>query len=211
MAKVKSINKAQQELLAEGFLDAFGEDKEGITLLNTSDAMSKLAAFLLEETVKNLKDSTASGALASSFAPTIPRRVGKDVVVDIEALVYWQFINRGVKGTKKGSGEFAFKSPYPSKKMVEAIRKWMKASGKAQSNMKSSYKSISKLEVKRKSVAQLDGAYAVARSIKQNGIKKTNYFDKAFQTTSDMAAEKLGVAFKLDIINSLPDTLNDGN
>lgn len=207
MAKV-NFNKAQAELLATNFLESLGSEYEDLPLDETMKALVSLAGILLEETAKNLNKNTSSGALLSSFKILDPRRVGKDIVLDIEALAYYQFINRGVKGTKKGSGDFSFNSPYPSKKMVESIRKWMKIAGMSTRNVK---KPISKLEVKRKSIAQLDGAYAVARSIKQNGIKKTGFFDKAFKTTNSIARQELGLALKLDIINSLPTNLNDAN
>jgi len=206
MPKV-SFNKAQQEIIVSKFLDSLGEDFSDLPLDETMKALVFLAGTLINEAANNLdkKGNVASGALASSLKVLDPRMVGSSVVLDIEALFYYQFLNRGVKGTKKGSGEFAFNSPYPSKKMVESIRKWMKQAGIANRNVK---KTASKLEVKRKSIAQLDGAYAVARSIKQNGIKKTGFFDKAFETTNKIANQELGKALKIDIINSLPTRLD---
>lgn len=209
MAKV-SFSKAQSDLLASKFLDSIGADRDALPLDETMKALVYLAGTLINESANNLEKGghVGSGALASSFKVLDPRTIGKDLVLDIEALAYYQFLNRGVKGTKKGSGEYSFKSSYPSQKMVDSIRKWMKSAGMTTRNVK---KPVGKLEVKRKSIAQFDGAYAVARSIKQNGIKKTGFFDKAFQKTNNIANQELGKALKLDVINSLPSNINDAN
>jgi hypothetical protein len=63
------------------------------------------------------------------------------------------------------------------------------------------------LEKKRKSISQLNlgrqVAYAVARSIKQHGIKATGFMDKAVASTSSKVQDRLGNALEVDIINSL--------
>ena len=208
----QTISQAQRSALSEGFLDNLGSgrDSEGLKTDHVIDALVEIAGILLDETNKNLDKGghNSSGALASSFKVVNPTVNGKVISLDIEALQYYQFLNNGVKGTKSGNGRYAFKNPYPSKQMVKEVGDWMKRAGMSTRNIK---KSVSKQESKQSSVAQLNAAYAVARSIKMKGIKGTGFFDKAVQTASQKTKEILGKALKIDIINSLPNNLNGTN
>lgn len=208
----QTISQAQRSAISEGFLDNLGSsrDSDGLKTDHIVDALGEIAGILLDETNKNLDKGghNSSGALASSFTVVDPTVRGKVLSLDIEALQYYQFLNNGVKGTKSGNGRYAFKNPYPSKKMVKEIGDWMKRAGMSTRNIK---KSVSKQESKQSSVAQLNAAYAVARSIKQKGIKGTGFFDKAVQTANQKTKEILGKALKIDIINSLPTNLNGTN
>lgn len=203
-----SINQAQAKALAEGFLNNIGSNPEYSDFVpsHTLKALISLAGIIITEAEANLDKGghRSSGNLASSLKIMDPQKDARDIVLDIEALEYFKFLNKGVKGTKGGSGQYAFKTSFPSKKMVSSIRDWMKRAGIVDSFK---LKPISNVERKNRSISQLDSAYVIARSIKMKGIKKTGFFDKAIQKGQQFADSELGAALRVDIIESLPDKL----
>ena len=210
----QSISKAQAELLSSGFLDTLGSKPEfnDLDITESLAALILLAGELIEEANSNLQEGghIGSGRLSDSLKVLNPEYVGKQIQLDIEALFYHQFINKGVRGTKSGAGEFSFKDDYPSRKMVTEIQKWIKRAHLASTKDR---KSETTLGIKRKSISELNKgrsvAYAVARSIMQKGIKANGFLDKAAKVAKSHAKEELGKALKIDIINSLPTNLND--
>lgn len=138
-----------------------------------------------------------------------PVQLGKTVRMDISALFYYKFVDQGVKGTKKGSGKYAFKNDGVGKKMMIAIRKWVIREGLKHKSDK--YKAITKREAKRKSITDTSTstAYAIAKSVKQKGIEPSGFFTDAVRSTQAAANEELGAALKIDIINTLPNGLNN--
>lgn len=206
-----SISSEQAKALAEGFFNDIGESKDGLQPKNSLAALYRVAGTLVDEAVNNLNksDRVATGALSSSLKVRDPRVVnGVNVIVDVEALFYYKFIDKGVKGTNGGIGEYSFKYDMPGKKMTNAIRKWIKSEGvKAKTTKK--YKAISKREAKRKKITDKTAsmAFAIARKIKQKGLKRTNFFSEALKTTKVIAKQELTKGFRIDIINSLPKKL----
>lgn len=202
-----SFNKAQSDMLADGFLNGLGGSKkvEGVNLSATVRKLVELGGFLIVDASTNLdkSGSNTTGKLSSSLKVLAPVKRGTATAVDIELLDYYKFIDKGVKGTKGGRGAFSFKSSNPSKKMVSEIGSWMKERGMRVQNVKQTYK---KTEAKGKAVSQVNSAYAMARSIKMKGIKPTGFLSKAIVKTEKKMGE-LGKAFKADII----ETLNNGN
>lgn len=198
-----SINKAQADLLASGFLDDLGSE-ETLQPRETFSEIILIAGEMVEDMQDNLNKSNtnASGNLSASIQLGEPEVSGKLFKVDVYMNYYGQFINKGVRGTKSGSGLYAFKHDFPSKSMVDAIREWIKA-GKLKVTNTNPKKTISKNEKKNASIGKLDNAYAVARSIKQHGIKPTGFLDKAVDSTITKVKDRLGLALKIDIINSI--------
>ncbi len=206
-----SISKAQADALAAGFFDKIGDTKDGLQPEETLSALYQLAGGLVSEAQDNLNqaDRVASGALSDSIKVLNPEYVNRSVRIDIEALFYYKFVDKGVKGTKKGSGQYSFKNAFVGKSMVNAIRKWVIREGlKARTNVGGP--SITKREAKRKTItdSSYTTAFVIAKSIKQKGLKRTNFFAKAITSTRDKTDEALGKAFKVDIINSLPKKLS---
>jgi hypothetical protein len=198
-----SISKAQAAALADGFLDNIGSNEE-LQPRETFSEIILLAGEFVEAAQDNLNKSNtnASGNLSSSIQVGEPEVVGSLFKVDVFMDYYGQFINKGVKGTKSGSGLYAFKHDYPSKGMIDSIREWIKA-GKLKTTNTNVRKTISRNEKKNGSIAKLDNAFAVARSIKQHGIKPTGFLDKAVDTTITKVKDRLGLALKIDILNSI--------
>lgn len=201
-----SISKSQALLLADGLLDDLGSDKEGLQPRDTLSELILLAGELVEDAQERLKkdNSNASGHLSESIAILDPVQSGNTVKLDIEMNFYGKFINKGVAGTKSGSGLYKFKYDKPSKKMVEAIKEGIKSAKKKTLNVNPK-KTISKNEQKNVSISEIGSAYAAARSIVQKGIKATGFMDLAIDNTEKKVKDRLGAALKIDIINALDD------
>jgi hypothetical protein len=96
-----------------------------------------------------------------------------------KASKYWDFINKGVKGTKNIKADS--KTPYkfnPSKKSIpiSAVQGWL-GYNKLKATAVKPYR---KLGVEAKAIdAKKSLAYVVARSIHRKGIRSTHYFDNA--------------------------------
>ncbi len=203
-----SINRAQAEVLADGFLDNLGSGKDGLQPRESYTTLFLLAGEFIEDAQQNLNNSNsnASGALSRSLEIQAEEN-GTTVRADIFCLYYGDFINSGVKGIKSGNGKYAFKTAFPSRKMVEALEKNI---GRAKlSTRNTDRRSVSKNENKNLDISARDKAYAVGRRIKLYGIKANGFIDKAFKTTEQKVADRLGNAFAIDIINTLPDNLNE--
>lgn len=196
-----SITKSQAEALAAGFLNNLGTN-ESLQPKETFTEFILIAGEFIEDAQNNLNrsNSIATGKLSASLKISEPKQTGKIITVDITMNSYGQFVNKGVKGTKSGQGKYRFKNDNPSRKMVKAIADWQKGGRSRSFNVKRAY---GKNEAKNKAISQIDAAYAIARSIKQHGIKATGFIDKAIKTTSSKVRDRLGAAFKIDIINSI--------
>jgi len=208
-----SISSAQASFVSSGRIADFGSSEEFIPTESQS-ALIKLAALLIETAQKNLDEAgqVSSGALSDSFEAAKPISKGKVLHIDISALKYFDFQNKGVAGTKTGSssGGYAFKTSTPSEAMVTAIQKWLEHGGLVTQHILKKH-AISKTESKNASISDIDNAYAVARGIKMHGIKGSGYLDKAIKIAQNYAKEVLGQALKVDIIRALPTKLSNGN
>jgi hypothetical protein len=198
-----SMSKAQAKILMDPVLNG----SAGLDSLNPVETLTELellAGKFVEECQKNLikSNSISSGDLSASIAAQDPEHSGTIVKVNIEMLLYGQFVNAGVKGTQKGrsTAGYEFKKLFPSKAFVESIEKWQERGRAATKNVAKAYK---KLEKKNTSISQISSAYAIARSIMQKGLKPTGFLDKASKTIDDEVEQRLGAAFEIDIINSL--------
>lgn len=203
-----SISKAQASALAEGFFDNLGSSKD---VLNTKETFSEVIIIsieLVELMQKNLitANAIASGLLSESIEVGEPYMEAGVIQVDIYMNFYGRFINSGVRGTKGGTGLYQFKFDEPGKKMIAAIDAWLQQ-GKLKVRSVKKYKGYGRNERKNKTLAKLDSAYAVAKSIKMKGIKPRGFLDKALLSIERQFSKRLGTSIKVDIINAL----NAGN
>jgi len=181
-----SISKAQAIALGDGLINTIGEQplKEGEMPI-IEKMLKEFGGDFITTAQKNLikNKSVASGDIndirisMTKFATSYTLSLGYPK--SEPASKYWDFINKGVKGTKniKADG----KTPYkfnPSKKAIpiSAAQKWL-----GYNKLKvTAVKKYKKLGVEEKAI---DGkkslAYMVARSIHRKGIRSTHYFDNA--------------------------------
>lgn len=201
-----SISKAQAQALADGFLDDIGSNKDGLQLRETFSEMILIAGEFIEDCQQNLlsSNSNASGELSASLIANEPENIGTAMNIAIYMNFYGAFVNKGVKGTQSGSSTagYSFKYDMPTKSMVKAIQEWIDR-GKISTRSVKKYSGYGRHEIKNKTIAQLDMAFAVARSIKQHGIKPTGFLDKAVASTVSKVADRLGAALSIDVLNSI--------
>jgi hypothetical protein len=185
-----SISKAQAAAIADGFLNRLGEQrmKEG-ELPVVEQLLKDFGGDFITTAQKNLK---ANGSIASGAINDIRlqfTKFGTNYTISLgypksePASKYWDFVNKGVKGTKNIKADS--KTPYkfnPSKKSIpiSSIQKWL-----SYNKLKSiSVKPYKKLGVETKAIdSKKSLAYVIARSIHRKGIRSTHYFDNAAKET----------------------------
>lgn len=201
-----SISKAQAAALAEGFLDNLGSSKNEFQPKETYTELFLLVGELIEAAQNNLNSANrvASGALSKSIIADEPVQNGGIINVDVLMNFYGAFVNKGVKGTRSGSSTagYSFRNEFVSKKMAAALKGWIDR-GKISTRTVTKYKGYGRHELKNKSIAQYNSAYAVSRAIKQHGLKPTGFLDKAIAATRSKIASRLGAALHIDVIDGL--------
>lgn len=217
-----SINKAQAKAIADGFLNTLGEKpmKEG-ELPVVERLLKDFGADFILNAQKNLRDnnSIASGNIndirlqftkfGTSYTLSLGYPKGEP------ASKYFDFVNKGVKGTKNIKADS--KTPYkfnPSKKSIPilAVEGWL-----GYNKLKAvSVKPYRKLGVESKAIdSKKSLAYVIARSIHRKGIRSTHYFDNAAKETfGKNFYEVMEVALGKDIqikIKQIGKELSNGN
>jgi hypothetical protein len=217
-----SISKAQAAAIADGFLNTLGEQrmKEG-ELPVVEKLLKDFGGDFITTAQKNLK---ANGSIASGAINDIRlqfTKFGNSYTISLgypksePASKYWDFVNKGVKGTKNVKADS--KTPYkfnPSKKSIpiSAVQKWL-----GYNKLKTtSVKPYRKLGVEAKAIdSKKSLAYVVARSIHRKGIRSTHYFDNAAKETfGKNFYEVMTTALGKDIqikIRQIGKELNNGN
>ena len=181
-----SISKAQAQAIGEGFLNSLGEKpmKEG-EMPVIEKLLKDFGGDFITAAQKNLNKnkSIASGAIDdirmnfTKFATSYTISLGYPKTEP--ASKYWDFINKGVKGTKnvKADGNTPYKFNTGKKAIpISAAQKWL-----GYNKLKAT--SIKPYKKKGIETKAIDGkkslAYMVARSIHRKGIRSTHYFDNA--------------------------------
>jgi hypothetical protein len=217
-----SISKAQASALADEFFNTLGEQpmKEG-ELPVVERLLKEFGADFILNAQKNLRDnkSIASGAINDIRMQFT--KFGTNYTISLgypksePASKYWDFINKGVKGTKNIKADS--KTPYkfnPAKKSIpiSAAQGWL-----GYNKLKvTAVKPYRKLGVETKAIDEKKSlAYVLARSIHRKGIRSTHYFDNAEkQTFGRNFYEVMETALGKDIqikIKQIGKELSNGN
>ena len=216
-----SISKAQIEALRNGFLQSIGES--GFNVIKPGDlpvVERTLALYgkAFNDTLVKILDQeniTSSGRLAEPSLPIITK-FGTGYVLSVgyqqgsEASKYYDFVNKGVKGTSNVKADA--KTPYsfkPNKKAVpiSSIEKWL-----GYNKLKSvSVKKYTKLGTETKAIeGKKSLAFLIARSIHKKGIKSTKYFDRAIAQVFDKQfIANIAVALGGDVQIQIKQTINE--
>jgi hypothetical protein len=201
-----SISRRQAEALAEGFLDDIGSDRGAFQPRELYTELFLLVGELIEAAQNNLNkaDLVNTGEGSASIVDEDPVKNGSIISVDVLMNYYLQFHNKGVKGTRSGrsTAGYSFRNEIVSQNMRKAFADWIKRAKKTTRTVKK-YKGYGQHESRRRQISQYDSAYAVARSIKQKGLKPTGFLDNAVATTSAKLEERLGAALVVDVIDGL--------
>ena len=216
-----SISKAQIQALRDSFIQSIGDTgfdkyKDGElpileeTLAKYGQAFNDKITEILDK-----ENITSSGKLAEPALPIITK-FGTGYILSVgyqqgsEASKYYDFVNKGVKGTKNtkadGKTPYSFKT---SKKAVpvSSIEKWL-----SYNKLKSvSVKKYTKLGAESKAIeGKKSLAWAIARSIHTKGLRSTHYFDRAVaQIFNKEFIESIAVAVGGDVLIQIKQTVNE--
>ena len=216
-----SISRSQAQALSEGlWLDLGSKPPTG--RLEIIDAMLSLAAKRFIDTASdnlNKADAVDTGDLRTDLIFEVETsgnlyQMSVGYEAGGKASKYWDFVNKGVQGVKKGGK--APKSPYKfrflgvSKKHAAAMEGWIRRSGISATNISAKHPA-SGLEAKRVTLrdsVQKDPikslAYAMAFAAKREGMRPTGYFDNAVKDTLGPSfIEALEVALGGEVIVSI--------
>jgi hypothetical protein len=221
----KSVKQLQDEVLS--YLDSKGQSKNAFTDVEKLEGIEKLlvlsAANFIIKVKENLNESgrVDTGALSSDIDSGEVQAGAGSVSITVgypagsKAAKYYDFVNKGVKGTRSGSPS---DSPYSFKNervggLRNAIEGWLKRNNIASRN-EDQKKNLSPVQRKRKRLSKMVSeadkqkslAYAVSVSIKRKGLKKTGFFDKAGQFAfgkefNDAVAKIIGREVVINIRN----------
>lgn len=125
----------------------------------------------------------ASGSLSASIRPKDLVTNGEEVLVEVIAEDYWDFINQGVNGTIGNFGSpYSFRNLGVGMKMHQAFKEFIQLRGITPREPEMDYDQL---------------AYVLARATKKKGIRKTPFMDEGFseEAIKDLA-DRLGKTVK---------------
>jgi hypothetical protein len=217
-----SISKAQIQALRDGFIQSLGGSfdkyKQGeLPVLEDTLALYGKAFNDKITEILDKENITSSGRLAEPALPVITK-FGTGYILSLgyepgsEASKYYDFVNKGVKGTKNEKADS--KTPYAfkgNKKAVpvSSIEKWL-----GYNKLKSvSVKKYTKLGTEAKAIeGKKSLAFLIARSIHRKGLKSTRYFDRAVaQIFNKEFIENIAIAVGGDIQIQIKQAINGNN
>ena len=217
-----SISKAQIQALRDNFIQSLGGsfDKYKGGDLPVLEETLALYGQAFNDRITQILDSeniTSSGRLAEPALPVITK-FGTGYILSLgyepgsEASKYYDFVNKGVKGTKNEKADS--KTPYAfkgNKKAVpvSSIEKWL-----GYNKLKSvSVKKYTKLGTEAKAIeGKKSLAFLIARSIHRKGLKSTRYFDRAVaQIFNKEFIENIAIAVGGDIQIQIKQAINGNN
>lgn len=193
------FDKALQEAKAKQ--SATGESTTAFETFVADTVLKQYAKDFVDLLRKNIKDRkvVASGQLESNIE-IIPDESGNKI--SITMLDYFDYPNEGVRGVKSSknapNSPYQFKSLYTMSPEGRAKIKDYITSGKAKIRDTSKTKVKVGLETKKKSLIDMQTDQLIYL-IKKHGIKRTRYFDDAFDTVFGTFAEDMAKAYGQDI------------
>jgi len=216
-----SISRAQIEALRNGFLQSIGETGFNVVkpgeLPVLEDTLALYGKAFNDTLVKILdkENITSSGRLAEPAFPVITK-FGTGYILSLgyepgsEASKYYDFVNKGVKGTRNVKADA--NSPYSFKTNkkavpVSSIEKWL-----SYNKLKSvSVGRYTRLGVETKAIEDKKSlAFLIARSIHRKGLKSTKYFDRAVaQVFNKEFIKNISIAIGGDVQIQIKQTVNE--
>tara|TARA_R110000803_G_scaffold82131_1_gene148195 strand:- start:481 stop:1056 length:576 start_codon:yes stop_codon:yes gene_type:complete len=173
----------------------------------STDAQKYITSFW-QQKIDDIKDSLkasgkwGSGVTGQSVSMNFSAS-GKAYKIQLLMPDYYQFLDEGVKGTenkRSNTGRFAYKSKQPP---VDVIRSFMLTRGIVGKNYRK-IKNIRNKALKKRSIEkELNSvAFAIARSIKQKGLERTDFYSDNVNasTLKEFEAGVLGI-FSNAVIN----------
>lgn len=193
------FDKALQEAKAK--MAGLGESTSAFETFVADTVLKQYAEDFVNLLKKNIKDRkvVATGQLESNIE-IIPDESGNKI--SITMLDYFDYPNEGVRGVKSSknapNSPYQFKSLYTMSPEGRAKIKDYITSGKAKIRDTSKTKVKVGLESKKKSLIDMQTDQLIYL-IKKHGIKRTRYFDDAFDTVFGTFAEDMAKAYGQDV------------
>lgn len=193
------FDKALQEVKAKQA--GTGESTSAFQTFVADAVLKQYAEDFVTILRKNIKDRkvVASGQLESNIE-IISDEVSNKITITM--LDYFDYPNEGVKGVKSSknapNSPYQFKSLYTMSPEGRAKIKDYITSGRAKIRDTSKTKVKVGLETKKKSLIDMQTDQLIYL-IKKHGIKRTRYFDDAFDTVFGTFAEDMAKAYGQDI------------
>jgi hypothetical protein len=201
----KSIKQIEAEVLAKLESKGFGisatEFDEITELKGIEELMILAAANFILQVQENLNRAGKidTGTLASDIEKGEITNADGVYSIDVgyakgsKAAKYYDFVNKGVKGTRSGTpadSPYSFRSDMPGRSMTSAIAGWYRRHA-SYGRRETQKKNLSAVQRKRKKLSKMVDAnkrlrslaFATAVNIKRRGLKKTGFFDKAVQSS----------------------------
>jgi hypothetical protein len=202
----QSIAQAQAALLAGGnYSTGMQRADIGDELAATDSAIIRAAARFVEDAQANLRktDRISTGFLQDSIVPKVKEWGNGVNIIQIMVADYYKFVDRGVKGLKGGNSlsNYQFKYANPSKKMVNALEKWVKKEGIKFRNTKVAVTTREQKRAKISSVSR-STAYMIGKSIKKKGLKPTRFWTDALAELEKDIATGVASALRIDVIET---------
>lgn len=197
------FDRALQEVKAKQA--GTGESTTAFETFVADTVLKQYAEDFVTALRKNIKDRqvVASGQLESNIE-IIPDETGKNIKITM--LDYFDYPNEGVKGVKSSknaqNSPYQFKSLYTMSPEGRAKIKDYIQSGRAKISDTSKTKVKVGLETKKKSLIDMQTDQLIYL-IKKYGIKRTRYFDDAFDTVFGTFAEDMAKAYGQDVAFSI--------
>jgi hypothetical protein len=217
-----SISKAQIQALRDSFIQSLGGsfDKYKGGDLPVLEETLALYGQAFNDKITEILDKeniTSSGRLAEPALPIITK-FGTGYILSLgyepgsEASKYYDFVNKGVKGTKNEKADnktpYAFKTTNKAVNIL-AIENWLKYN-----KLKSvAVKKYTKLGTEAKAIqGKKSLAWAIARSIHTKGLRSTYYFDRAVaQIFNKEFIENIAIAVGGDVQIQIKQAINGNN
>lgn len=192
----------QRQLIESGWLDQLGQDRVPLALNNVDAVFQKHMGDLLLALQRNVnepgpdgREITASGNLSASMRVeyTFSNTTYEAVFFMAD---YADFRDKGVQGigpdNRNTTSPYKFKTAFPSRNMQEALLLYIR-----QKNALSDVRAPKGLQgvTKPRSLA-----IAMGRSIKQHGIKASNFKQAALDEVMDALRADLAKALAKDIV-----------
>lgn len=206
------MKKAQAQAIKDGFIASLGGNYNKVDP-NALPLIERILFDIGLEFTQKAKDNLtkanaiASGQLFDLELPIVYQNANGGYTLEVgypigsKADKYYDFVNKGVKGTKNKKQNNG--TPYSFKQgkksiPVKPIQDWLSL-GKAKTI---SIKPYRKLGVETKAIeGKKSLAFAIARGIHRNGLRATKYFDDALKILQNQDfIDALSVALEGDII-----------